>query len=123
VEVLEHAPSLPPRLANGKRETRNFPAARNFFSPPQFPYHLRIFTQPRQLVADKRAKGKPAIMIISITVPDTVVRAAQDRNMSTEEFVDTLIDKGMEKATGRPIVSSAIERIRALHTDAVLPRR
>ena len=43
--------------------------------------------------------------------------------MSTEEFVDTLIDKGMEKATGRHIVSSAIERIRALHTDAVLPRR
>jgi heme O synthase-like polyprenyltransferase len=62
-------------------------------------------------------------MMISITVPDTVVRAAQDRNMSIEEFVDTLIDKGMEKATGRPIVSSAIERIRALHTDVVLPRR
>jgi len=43
--------------------------------------------------------------------------------MSTEEFVDTLIDKGMETATGRPIVTSAIERIRALRTDAVLPGR
>jgi heme O synthase-like polyprenyltransferase len=55
-------------------------------------------------------------MIITITVPDTVIRAAQDRNMTTEEFVDTLIDKGMETATGRPIVSSAIDRIRALRT-------
>jgi heme O synthase-like polyprenyltransferase len=55
-------------------------------------------------------------MIISITVPDTVIRAAQDRNMSTEEFVDSLIDKGMERTTGRPMVSSAIERIRALRT-------
>jgi heme O synthase-like polyprenyltransferase len=61
-------------------------------------------------------------MIISITVPDTVVRAAQDRNISIEEFVDTLIDKGMGMASGRPIVSSAIERIRALHTDVVASR-
>jgi heme O synthase-like polyprenyltransferase len=62
-------------------------------------------------------------MIISITVPDTVVRAAQDHNMSVEEFVDTLIDKGMERESGRPIVSSAIERIRALHSDVAAPRR
>jgi heme O synthase-like polyprenyltransferase len=56
-------------------------------------------------------------MIITITVPDTVIRAAQDRNMTVEEFVDTLIDKGMETATGRPIVSSAIDRIRALRIE------
>lgn len=62
-------------------------------------------------------------MLISITVPDKVVRAAQDNNMSIEEFVDTLIDKGMAKETGRPMVSSAIERIRALHTGVVPPRR
>jgi heme O synthase-like polyprenyltransferase len=69
------------------------------------------------------SKRKPAIMLISITVPDKVVRAAQDNNMSIEEFVDTLIDKGMAKETGRPMVSSAIERIRALHTGVVPPRR
>lgn len=62
-------------------------------------------------------------MLISITVPDSVLRAAQDRNMSVEEFVDTLIDKGMETATGRPILSSAIDRIRALHSDVSLTRR
>lgn len=60
-------------------------------------------------------------MIISVTVPETVIRAAQDRNMSIEEFVDSLIDKGMATATGRPMVSSAIERIRALHPVAGAP--
>jgi heme O synthase-like polyprenyltransferase len=60
-------------------------------------------------------------MIISITVPETVIRAAQDRNISVEEFVDSLIDKGMAAATGRPMVSSAIERIRALHSTMTAP--
>ncbi|MGD0801686.1 MAG: hypothetical protein ABR906_10250 [Terracidiphilus sp.] len=55
-------------------------------------------------------------MIVSITVPDTVIRAAQDRNLSIEEFIDSLIDKGMAKETGRPMVTDAIERIRALRT-------
>jgi len=62
-------------------------------------------------------------MIISVTVPEAVIRAAQDRNMPVEEFVDTLIDEGMEKATGRPIVSNAIDRIRALRTGSVVPKR
>jgi heme O synthase-like polyprenyltransferase len=62
-------------------------------------------------------------MIISIPISDTVVRAAQDRKMILEEFVDMLIDKGMEKETGRPMVSNAIDRIRALHTDVAVPRR
>jgi heme O synthase-like polyprenyltransferase len=61
-------------------------------------------------------------MIISITVPEVVIRAAQDRNMPVEEFVDMLIDKGMEKETGRPMVSSAIERIRALRTENTISR-
>jgi hypothetical protein len=69
------------------------------------------------------SQGKTIAMLISITIPDSVLRAAQDRNMSVEEFVDTLIDKGMETATGRPILSSAIDRIRALHSDVSLTRR
>jgi len=62
-------------------------------------------------------------MIISVAVPEAVIRAAQDRNMPVEEFVDMLIDEGMDKATSRPIVSSAIERIRALRTGIVDPGR
>jgi heme O synthase-like polyprenyltransferase len=34
-----------------------------------------------------------------------------------------LIDQGMEKANGRPTVSSAIERIRALRTEVIVPKR
>jgi heme O synthase-like polyprenyltransferase len=43
--------------------------------------------------------------------------------MVLEEFVDMLIDKGMEKATGRPMVSSAMDRIRALRTELPVSRR
>jgi 6-phosphogluconate dehydrogenase len=62
-------------------------------------------------------------MMISIPISDTVVRAAQDQKMVLEEFVDMLIDKGMEKATGRPMVSSAMDRIRALRTELPVSRR
>jgi hypothetical protein len=62
-------------------------------------------------------------MMITIPISDAVVRAAQDQKMSLEEFVDMLIDKGMEKSTGRPMVSSAIDRIRALHSEAIAPGR
>jgi len=62
-------------------------------------------------------------MMITIPISDAVVRAAQDHKMTLEEFVDTLIDKGMENQTGRPVVSSAIDRIRALHSGAALPGR
>jgi heme O synthase-like polyprenyltransferase len=62
-------------------------------------------------------------MIISIPISDTIVRSAQDHNMVLEEFVEMLIDKGMEKATGRPMVSSAIDRIRALRTEVGAPAK
>ncbi|MGD0095071.1 MAG: hypothetical protein ABSB60_01155 [Terracidiphilus sp.] len=62
-------------------------------------------------------------MMISVTVPEAVIRAAQDRSFPVEEFVDMLIDKGMEHMTGRPMVSSAIERIRALRTEVAVPKR
>jgi hypothetical protein len=62
-------------------------------------------------------------MMITIPISDAVVRAAQDHKMSLEDFVDALIDKGLQKETGLPVVSSAIDRIRALHSEAVLPGR
>ncbi|MFZ1086734.1 MAG: hypothetical protein WAN35_17365 [Terracidiphilus sp.] len=62
-------------------------------------------------------------MIISIPISDTVVRAAQDQKMVLEEFVDMLIDKGMATTTGRPIVTSAIDRIRALRTELPVAKR
>ena len=72
--------------------------------------------------ADEFLRGGLPFMIISIPISDTVVRAAQEQKVVLEEFVDMLIDKGMEKTTGRPMVSSAIDRIRALHTELPVPR-
>ena len=60
--------------------------------------------------------------MITIPISDTVVRAAQEHNMVLEDFVDTLIDKGMAAMTGRPILTSAIDRIRALRTEVVVPK-
>jgi hypothetical protein len=62
-------------------------------------------------------------MILSIPISDAVVRAAQEHNLTLEEFVDKLIDKGMEQMTGRPTVLSAIDRIRALRADVASLRR
>ena len=62
-------------------------------------------------------------MIVSIPISDAVVRAAQERKMSIEEFVDMLIDKGMETSTGRPALGSAIDRIRALQTVTAVTKR
>lgn len=62
-------------------------------------------------------------MIVSIAVPDGVVREAQKRNTTVEEFVDLLIDKGLEVVRSKPTVSNAIERIRALHPEVIVPKR
>ena len=62
-------------------------------------------------------------MIITVTVPDRVIVAAQNHHVSVEDFVDQLIDKGMGIEASQPMVSSAMERIRALHTEAVAPKR
>jgi hypothetical protein len=63
------------------------------------------------------ARREHSAMIISIPVSDTVIREAKNHNMTVEEFVESLIDKGMETSTGRPILSDAIERIRSLRNE------
>jgi hypothetical protein len=53
-------------------------------------------------------------MQITITISDEVTRAAQERGLSVQEFVESLIDKGLAAGQQTPSVNSAIERIRAL---------
>lgn len=53
-------------------------------------------------------------MQITITVSDDMMRAAQERGLSVQEFVESLIDKGLTTARQTPSMSTAIERIRAL---------
>ena len=62
-------------------------------------------------------------MIITIAVSDAVIRIAQEKGQSVEEFVEGLIDKGMAAPQGRPVVSDAMERIRALRVASAESRR
>lgn len=65
-------------------------------------------------------------MLISIAVSDVVIRHAQEKGQSVEDFVEALIDKGMKalmEQSGRPVVSDAMQRIRALHEAALAPKR
>jgi len=53
-------------------------------------------------------------MQITITISEDIMRAAQERGMSVQEFVESLIDRGFSANKQSPNVNSAIERIRAL---------
>ena len=57
-------------------------------------------------------------MMITIPVSEEIVRQAQVRSLQVDDFVATLIDKGLRAELERPSLSSALERIRALHLAA-----
>ena len=52
-------------------------------------------------------------MQVTITISDAIIRQAAQKGKSVAEYVEYLIDAGAQ-AQGRPVVSSAIERIREL---------
>ena len=55
-------------------------------------------------------------MQITLTVSDEIVREAGDRGLPMIDFVESLIDKGLLAVRERPVLNSAIERIRALRS-------
>ena len=62
-------------------------------------------------------------MQITLTISDDIVREAGARGMPVVDFVESLIDKGMLESKEKPVLSSAMERIRALRTTAVEGKR
>lgn len=52
-------------------------------------------------------------MQVTVTISDEIVREAAFRGVSVTEFVESLIDKGMQ-GQEKPALNTAIERIRAL---------
>ena len=58
-------------------------------------------------------------MQVTVTVSDVIVREAGVRGLPVIDFVESLIDKGMSAAHGRPVLDSAMERIRALRAASV----
>jgi hypothetical protein len=67
--------------------------------------------------------GEPPIMRITITISDAIVREAGSRGMPVMDFVESLIDKGFVERKERPVVNSAIERIRALRSTPAAGKR
>jgi hypothetical protein len=60
--------------------------------------------------------GEALTMQITVTVSDAIVREAGNCGLPVIDFVESLIDKGMSAAKERPVLTSAIERIRALRS-------
>jgi hypothetical protein len=58
-------------------------------------------------------------MQITVTVSDEIVREAGDRGLPVIDFVESLIDRGLSLAKERPVLSSAMERIRALRSTSL----
>ncbi|MGA9669940.1 MAG: hypothetical protein WBQ94_12070 [Terracidiphilus sp.] len=63
--------------------------------------------------------GELAKMQITVTVSDEIVREAGARGLPVIDFLESLIDKGFSAAKERPVLTSAMERIRALHSASV----
>ncbi|MGA3045948.1 MAG: hypothetical protein ABSD67_04960 [Terracidiphilus sp.] len=63
--------------------------------------------------------GELAKMQITVTVSDEIVREAGARGLPVIDFLESLIDRGFSAAKERPVLTSAMERIRALRSGAV----
>ena len=66
----------------------------------------------------KRAEDMAA-MQITVTVSDEIVREAGARGVAVIDFIETLIDNGMNAVKERPVLNSAMERIRALRSTSI----
>jgi len=60
-----------------------------------------------------------ANMQITVTVSDEIVREAGARGVAVIDFIETLIDNGMNAVKERPVLNSAMERIRALRSTSI----
>jgi hypothetical protein len=56
-------------------------------------------------------------MQITVEVPDELRRKAESRGLPIIDFVEILIARGLEADADRPLLRSAMERIRALRSE------
>ncbi len=62
-------------------------------------------------------------MQVTITVSDEIVREAKSRSLFLTDFVEMLLDKGLEVVMDRPVLNSAIDLIRNLRSAAPAAKR
>lgn len=83
-------------------------------------YSIRgLFFEAR--LADGRDEEE-AIMQVTVTVPDAIIREARVCDRSLIEFVEGLIDKGMRATQGRPDLERAMAQFRAIHAAQASPK-
>jgi hypothetical protein len=54
-----------------------------------------------------------------VTVSDEIVREAGARGLPVVDFIESLIDNGMNAVKERPVLDNAMERIRALRSTSI----
>jgi len=57
-------------------------------------------------------------MQVTVTIFDAIVREAGVRGLPIIDYVESLIDRGVAAGSAPPVLTSAIECIRALHSEA-----
>jgi len=62
-------------------------------------------------------------MQVTVDVTDEIRREAEARGLPVIDFVETLVQEGLNTVRVRPVVNTAIERIRALRSAAPAPKR
>jgi len=58
-------------------------------------------------------------MQVTLTISDDIVREAGARGLTVIDFVESLVDKGLQQSREKPVLNSAIERIRALRSPKI----
>ncbi len=61
-------------------------------------------------------------MQVTVTVSDAIVREAGVHGLPVIDYVESLIDRGRAAESAPPVLSSAIDRIRALRAQAIHPK-
>ena len=61
-------------------------------------------------------------MQVNVDVTDEIRREAESRGLPVIDFVEMLIQKGLNSVLVRPAVNTAIDRIRALRSAAPVPK-
>jgi hypothetical protein len=133
VELLIHGTSLTRGFAEGKlrllREGNLPPVDVSAHAPVGPPADLQADPQadidtsvgPFLLAADESLRGQQ--MQVSVDVTDEMRREAEGRGLPIVDYVELLIEKGRNALTEGGVVSSAIERIRALRAKNDGPRQ
>ncbi len=62
-------------------------------------------------------------MQVTVTISDAVVREAGARGLPIIDFVESLIDRGQAAESAPPVLSNAIDRIRALRAGVIDPTK